>query len=148
MNTIFCNWRNVPLLPFHLSIFLKEIWICIRHVAQYRQYELLIIHFAYYKECIKKYLCFSRHTAPVVLMEMIYFCQYKNNILYSINEVKHFPNAKNSVYMSYFTKLLVALARNDIIVATIIYFIFWIIKVPLQKPTSNFISQIIDLFMD
>ena len=98
MNTIFCNWRNVPLLPFHLSIFLKEIWICIRHVAQYRQYELLIIHFAYYKECIKKYLCFSRHTAPVVLMEMIYFCQYQYNILYSINEMKHYPNVDNSVY--------------------------------------------------
>ena len=58
------------------------------HVAQYRQYELLIIHFAYYKECIKKYLCF----AQLVLMEIIYFCQYQNNILYSINEMKYYPN--------------------------------------------------------
>ena len=103
------------------------------HVAQYRQYELLIIHFAYYKECIKKYLCF----AQLVLMEIIYFCQYQNNILYSINEMKYYPNIGTIVYTTY-----------DTINATIINCIFCIIKVPLQNPTSNFISQIIDLFMD
>ena len=64
------------------------------HVAQYRQYELLIIHFAYYKEYIKKYLCF----AQLVLMEIIYFCQYQNNILYSINEMKYYPNIGTIVY--------------------------------------------------
>ena len=64
------------------------------HVAQYRQYELLIIHFAYYKECIKKYLCF----AQLVLMEIIYFCQYQNNILYSMNEMKYDPNIGTIVY--------------------------------------------------